>query len=378
MNTSIKIVLKSDYVKKDGTINVRLRLTIDRRVKYYPLNIYVLPRNFANGKILRGDPEFSNKNLLIDKFRIKANKIIFDFRLNDTPISFETFERDFSNKKYGSKSFFDFVDSLRSSLAGKLSPGTLKGYLDLSNKLKSFRPELRFNDIDMKFINQYELYLIKERKNNKNTVTKSMKFIKSILNKAVMEGIIKENIFDKITLGRTDGHREFLTIDELNLLNKLYYKNELKPNKNNVLRYFLFSCYTGLRYSDIKNFRFRNIKDNKYISIKMLKTKEYVIIPLNEKAKQLLPGKGFDPQPVFKVLSDQPTNRYLKEIMVVAGIRKHISFHCARHTFATISKSFGLEYDVISKILGHTDIKTTKVYARYELYHLEKEMEKWN
>jgi len=378
MNTSIKIVLKSDYVKKDGTINVRLRLTIDRRVKYYPLNIYVLPKNFANGKILRGDPEFSNKNLLIDKFRIKANKIIFDFRLNDTPISFETFERDFSNKKYGSKSFFDFVDSLRSSLAGKLSPGTLKGYLDLSNKLKSFRPELRFNDIDMKFINQYELYLIKERKNNKNTVTKSMKFIKSILNKAVMEGIIKENIFDKITLGRTDGHREFLTIDELNLLNKLYYKNELKPNRNNVLRYFLFSCYTGLRYSDIKNFRFRNIKDNKYISIKMLKTKEYVIIPLNEKAKQLLPGKGFDPQPVFKVLSDQPTNRYLKEIMMVAGIRKHISFHCARHTFATISKSFGLEYDVISKILGHTDIKTTKVYARYELYHLEKEMEKWN
>ncbi len=83
-------------------------------------------------------------------------------------------------------------------------------------------------------------------------------------------------------------------------------------------------------------------------------------------------------QKVFDVLTDQPTNRYLKEIMKVAKINKSISFHCSRHTFATVSKSNGIKYDVISKILGHTDIKTTKVYIKYEVSHLEKEMEKWN
>jgi site-specific recombinase XerD len=125
------------------------------------------------------------------------------------------------------------------------------------------------------------------------------------------------------------------------------------------------------------NLRFIDIQENKYLSVKMVKTKEKVTIPLIQKAKKLIPKKGFEKQKVFKVLTDQPTNRYLKDIMKVAKINKSISFHCSRHTFATVSKSLGIEYDVISKILGHTDIKTTKVYTKYELSHLEKEMEKW-
>lgn len=378
MNATVKIVLKPDYTRQDGTKHIRLRLTINRKVKYYPTNIYVIPKQFSSGHVLRRDPEYINKNLLIDKSTNKANKIIFEFRINDIPITFENFDRDFSNKMYGSKSFYDFVDTLRIELKGKLTQGSLKGYLDQSNKMKSFRTVLLFRDIDRRFIDQYELYLIKVKENNKNTIIKSMKFIKSVLNKAVLGGMIKENVFDKIPLGRTDGNREFLTINELNSLEELYFKNKLKQNKNNVLRYFLFCCYTGLRYSDVLNLRFSDIQENKYISVKMVKTKEKVTIPLIEKAKELVPKQCFKMQKVFKVLTDQPTNRYLKDIMKVAKINKSISFHCSRHTFATVSKTLGIEYDVISKILGHTDIKTTKVYTRYEVSHLEKEMEKWN
>ncbi len=81
---------------------------------------------------------------------------------------------------------------------------------------------------------------------------------------------------------------------------------------------------------------------------------------------------------MFNVLTDQPTNRYLKDIVKEVKIKKKISFHCARHTFATLSNSLGIDYDVISKILGHTDIKTTKIYTKYEREYLSKEMEKWN
>jgi len=110
----------------------------------------------------------------------------------------------------------------------------------------------------------------------------------------------------------------------------------------------------------------------------MIKTKEFVTIPLIQKAKKLLPEASFGNQTVFHVLSNQPTNRYLKQVMNTVGITKKISFHCARHTFATLSKSQGIDYDVISKILGHTDIKTTKIYTKYERDYLSREMEKWN
>ncbi|MDP2724233.1 MAG: site-specific integrase, partial [Bacteroidales bacterium] len=374
MNATIKIVLKTDFIRKDGTSNIRLRLTINQKVKYYPLHIFVNPKNFKSGKITGDESDSWNKNLLIKKYFIKATTIIYTYQLNDTPITFENFERDFDNKFYGSKSFYHFLEQKLILLQGKLTPGTLKGYNDQVNKLKDFRAELLFKNIDKSFIDRYELFLIKERNNNSNTVNKSMKFLKSMLNRAVDDGLIKENVFDKISIGRTIGNREFLTLDELNRLNAIYFSNMLKPNKANVLRYFLFCCYTGLRYSDVANLHHTNILDGNYLSVEMIKTKEHVKIPLSEKAKELLPLLNFKAHPVFKVLKDQPTNRYLKEIMKDAEINKRISFHCSRHTFATVSKSLGIDYDVISKILGHTDIKTTQIYTKYELEHLTTEM----
>jgi len=133
-----------------------------------------------------------------------------------------------------------------------------------------------------------------------------------------------------------------------------------------------------LRYKDIKHLRFRDIKEGKYISIQMIKTKENVLIPLNEKAKRLIPEGHFKNQLIFRVISNQPSNRYLKDIKNKVGIDKKITVHCARHTFATISRSEDIGYDTISKFLGHTDIKTTKIYTKYELEHLTREMEKWN
>jgi len=348
MNASIKILFKPDnYTRQDGTKQLRLRLIINRRVKYYPLHVYVNPKHFKNGRISVSDPGHFNKNRLLEYYYNKANKIIFDHRINEESITFDTFERSFSNDLYGSKSFYDYADQLREKLKGKLTPGTLKNYKDQINKLKSFRLTLQFKEIDRLFIEKYEIYLIKERKNNPNTVTKSLIFIKSILNKALADKFIKTNVFDDIHLKRTEGTREFLTLDELKKLEKIYTGNELKPNKVNVLRYFLFCCYTGLRYSDVKKLRFNDIKENKYISIEMIKTKEPVIIPLIEKSRELLPEPGFKMQPVFKVLTDQPTNRYLKEIMELASNNKQISFHCARHTFATVARSCGMEYDAI-------------------------------
>jgi len=108
------------------------------------------------------------------------------------------------------------------------------------------------------------------------------------------------------------------------------------------------------------------------------KTETAVMVPVNEDAAKLIPWNLlYDGQKVFRVFTDQPTNRYLKELMKLSDINKRISFHCGRHTFATLCKTRGINYDIIARYLGHTDKKTTQIYAKYETELLLSEMEKW-
>ncbi|MCD4794937.1 MAG: site-specific integrase [Bacteroidales bacterium] len=162
-----------------------------------------------------------------------------------------------------------------------------------------------------------------------------------------------------------------MNIAKLNKLEKLYYENNLDNRQLNVLRYFLFVCYTGLRYTDIKNLKYSHIKKRlfiegeiQFIELKMHKTKLNVSVPIIEKAKKLMPKKVARNHLVFRVLSNQKTNQYLKEIIKIAGIEKNITFHSARHTLATTGLEMGIPIKVVSKILGHTEIKMTQIYAK--------------
>jgi len=379
MNATIKILIKSNYTKKDGTKNVFLRLTIKSRVKYFPLSIFVKPKHFNNEHVTKGNMAHFEKNTLIKQALSKANNIIYNYRINETLLTFDSFTNDFDNISYESKSFYDFFENQIPQIKQELSINTIKSYIAQINKLKQYKAKLLFNEIDQKFIRDLKIFLKVNRNNNKNTINKTMKIIKSILNRAKRQNIIKNNVFDNIPIETIEANRKFLTINELKSLEQLYYTGTLKPNITKVLRYFLFCCYTGLRYSDIENLRFDDLQDdNKQISIKMIKTQKNVIIPLTKKAKELLPVKHFDKQKVFNVYTAQPTNRYLKEIMKIAGISKQITFHSARHTFSVISKSLGISIDVINKILGHTSIKTTMIYVKYDVEYLGKEINKWN
>jgi len=102
-----------------------------------------------------------------------------------------------------------------------------------------------------------------------------------------------------------------------------------------------------------------------------------VKIPLNNRAKKLI-DEGFEYQKVFRVATNQVANRYIKELITLAGINKKISFHCARHTFATHSIELGIPIEVICKLLGHKKIATTQIYAKIMDTVKIREMEKWN
>jgi integrase len=270
------------------------------------------------------------------------------------------------------------MDHVMDTNSNTLKESTRSTYDTQISKLKKFRPKLSLGEIDKQFIDEYTNYMV-GLGNNHNTISKARAWIKAQLNRAVDLKKISRDDVDPIEVSRIKGNREFLTIEEINKLEALLASNKLKRNLHQVLKYFLFCCYTGLRYSDIKILKYKHILDNATISIVMHKTGEPVRIPLIDQAKKFI-GNGLPEQKIFRVFTDQPTNRYLKEIMKLEDVKinKSISFHCARHTFATMAITIGIPIEVISRILGHTELSTTQIYAKIEDPLKEKEMKKFN
>lgn len=365
---SSKIILRTNHTNKDLTRGVYLKFISNRKTYLISLGVFTTTDHWdpTRCRLKSSAYKYLDNNEVIEVHENRARQIIRDYRINGKSLSFQQFKRHVLDSYYNSQSFYDYCDKQTKIKAPGLAPGTVNNYKFQMNKLREFRADATFDEIDSTFIREYENHLITSKKNNKNTVIKSKVFIKTMLNEAKKEGLITSHIFDNIPINRITGNRSFLDIDEVRKLHNLYDKNELPANKNNVLRYFLFACYSGLRYQDMKNLAWKHIQDRSWINIVMHKTKEAVRIPIIEAAQKLLPDNPASIQSlkVFRVFTDQPTNRYLKDIASHAGINKRISFHSARHTFATLALDSGMSIETVSKILGHTEIKTTQIYAR--------------
>jgi integrase len=263
----------------------------------------------------------------------------------------------------------------------------MKCYTTLINNLKIYRPRLSMNDINLDFLRAYERYCVEKKDNGLQNAHKNLKYLKAMLNRALMNGQIKDTSYQHFKIKQFEGHRDFLTPDELETLNTLYWSGTLPVSHSNVLRYFLFSCYTGLRYRDLRELKFKDIYEatdetgqiEKTIRIKQHKTRDLVTIPLViADGLRLLPETGFAEQAVFHVRVGQYGNRILEKIMVNAEINKTITMHCARHTFATIALIKGIRLDFVSKFLGHKNLRVTAIYAKYVDPTLIKEMRKWD
>jgi len=380
MSISTKIYLRSGVTRKSGLLPVYLRVIIDRRKKEYFLNVEIPKRLWdAQEHNVKRNTEFpyQDMNAILSVVKMKIGKIVLDTRLSDRNITLNEFDRLFSRKTIDDGSFYTYAQNFLDKNKHKFASETIRTYGSQITKMKQFRPELKLADLDEDFLLQYERYMFNELHNKTNTHYKSMGFIKTVHRHALEDGLVKEGIFKKFPLTKREGNREHLTNEELKKLENLL-ETKLIPYQLNALRYFLFACYTGLRYRDMKNLCFNNIvSEGSMIQFEMHKTKEIIKIPLILKAKKLI-GEGFLNQKVFRVASNQVANRYLKELMKIAEIHKTISFHSARHTFATCSIDFGIPIEVVSKLLGHKKIATTQIYAKILDSVKIREMGKWN
>jgi len=243
----------------------------------------------------------------------------------------------------------------------------LKGHTPSHSALKHLkdfsRGDVSFNEIDERWLEKFKEYLL--GKVSQNSAQVYYQVLKRILNKAKREKIIITNPADFVdNIKSKDVKRDFLTEYELVKL------AETPCKKQEIKRAFLFSCFTGLRFSDIKGLTWGNIDlHNDIIETRQQKTGEIIYIPLSDTAKDLLNSDAgklhhLPNVPVFNLPDRWYYNYVLKKWFGSAMIEKNASSHIARHTFATLNITKGANIFTVSKLLGHKTLKTTEIYSK--------------
>ena len=380
-----KIYLRTDRTKMNGNCVVYLSIIINRQRKVYSLNIEVSPENWdgKNCKVYKKDFKHEIKNKLITHFKSKAENILTKSILSDKKITLSDFDNCFTNNLYGSVDFYEFVKN-EIEIRVKNSE-THRTYVTQLSKMKQFKKELLFSEINKQFIADYKDYMIKVLKNVPNTYHKSISMLKTFANWAVEKELIEKNPFADVKTPKEPGKRDFLNVIEVKKLENFYNSDSINPGVKNVLRYFLFTCYTGLRFQDVLNLKYSDLKKEQYkdkefsiISIQMHKTGLPVDIPIIPKAAAYMPKMISINQKIFNVKTGTTTRKHLETAANLAGVSKHITFHVARYTVGTTGLENGITIETISDILGHTDITITKrLYAKTDNTFKYKEMLKF-
>jgi integrase len=406
MRYTINLDCKTHHVGKDGGFPILLRISINGVHDYLNTGQRIKEIQYDKAKKqVKSQVNGSTKlSAFIERQKVIVDDIITDFEKKGEIATLSKVKTLYEQNtgKIKSESFYDYVEETvkwereNTSISGD----TLDNYLGESKKLKNYRPSLTIHDIDKNFLQEYKNYILKTLKQKGNTACHAMCFLRKYTKRLYKLGKIRPYPFDDFKVGSPfEAELEFLEPEELNALHDLYDSKRLLTEVKSyntkyaadfhigeqlqkVLRYFLVACYTGLRHSDIKTLSPQHIK-GKYIVKELVKGREgrkkLIRIPIRKRLQTLLSAPNPEDS-IFRnnVMENAQTNKYLSKIMKICGINKHITFHIARHSFSIISLLLGVKFEVVSNILGHSELTTTQRYARVVDRLREQEMDKWD
>jgi integrase len=381
---SVKFFARKDRTTKEGLVPVFMRIGIaDKRLNVIT-KIYVKPEEWSieNGKLKSNTEEARRVNKILEGFKMKAFDHQRDLMNEGNDITLENMK----SKWYGvslEKSrmlmeiFKQHNEQMKALVGREFSPLTLERYETSFRHTQEFMKwKYKIGDIDIKelkyeFIADYEFWLKSVRKCDHNTSIKYLSNFKKIVHICMKNGWLDRDPFVGFKMAKREVERPFLVEEELN---RIINKKFLMPRMNQVRDIFIFCCYTGLAYADVEKLTREEvttgIDGEKWIWTSRQKTDSTTRIPLLPPALEILDRYKDDPQCANKgrllpVLSNQKMNTYLKEIADACDITKKMTFHTARHTFATtVTLTNGVPIETVSKMLGHRNLKTTQHYAK--------------
>ena len=282
---------------------------------------------------------------------------------------------EFANDQHGfvmvSKQQADFVAYCRRLGESKRVLNTRLVWKNAINQLEAFSGgSVQFSNVNHSFLQAFKDYLLREL--NPNSAAVYLARIKTACHLAVKEGILPRNPAVDVFIKKRGTRREYLTLEELQRLAETPCSNE------ETKQAFLFSAFTGLRYSDVRALTWKKVKPSNggfVLEFIQVKTGEVETLPVSEQAAAILRSQSnaevspriiseVPAEAVFKLGAQQSIDKAIRQWVKRAGVEKRISFHCARHTFATLGLTCGVDLYTMSKLLGHRDIASTQIYAK--------------
>lgn len=385
MNATVNVLfyIKRAKINSNGLVPIFIRITVEGKRIDKSTGKYVLPEKWSTETSrLKGNSEEARLiNNHLELLRMHVFEIEKQLLIKNETLNFENFKNEYLGIKERERLlipiFIEHNRKIKELVGSEYAPGTLERYETSLKHTKDFLQwKYRVSDIDIEkidhaFITEYEFYLRTERKCANNTAVKYIKNFHKIINICLANGWLTKDPFANYKAKVKEVIREFLTEQEIqSLMEKEFVSERLEL----VRDIFVFSCFTGLAYIDVKQLTQDNIvlgiDGDKWINKNRQKTDTNSKIPLLPTAQYILDKYANHPvckneDKLLPILSNQKMNAYLKEIADICGINKELTFHIARHTFATtVTLSNGVPIETVSKMLGHTNLKTTQHYAK--------------
>lgn len=387
----ILFYLRSNQINKDGTAAIMCRIAVDGEYARLSTKLSVDPAIW-NSKASKAEGRGAKINELngrIDDMRVVIKEHYYDILQRHGYVTAEMVRNAYMGITAKEESLIplykEHLEETKKLVGLSKAHPTYQKYERMYRRVVEFMKkkynitDIPLREIKQTFITDLEFFLRTEYKYKQNTIYKCMKFFRQVINKAIRSGMITVDPFIgyRILCERVD--RGYLTDDELK---RMIAKKFDTPRLEQVRDIFIFACFTGLAYIDLANLTGENIQkmfDGRlWIVTHRQKTNTKVTVPLLAPALAIIKkyqGQAKDGK-VLPIISNQKLNGYLKEIADVCNIHKNVTFHMARHTFATtMTLGKGVPMESVSKMLGHTNIQTTQIYARITADKISKDMD---
>ncbi|WP_164466190.1 site-specific integrase [Chryseobacterium carnipullorum] len=349
----------NNYKRKDGKCQIFYDVSINGERDRIPTGLYIDPERWDNN-IRRVKKKFDTEdiNLSLDNMESKTTEIKTHYRLSRSAyLDIKTFRNEFFNKtpKY------DFISFAKHHIEKVPTKDSTKRMArSVITKLENYKYPIPFSSLTLGFFEDYKGYLY-SKGNKQTTIAGNIKTIKKYINLAKKHGLFINFDIDDLKVGSMKGSKTNLTIHEVEILKQYYFSETIDRGHLLTLGYFLFACYTSLRISEIQKLRRIDFRGDA-VTFHSEKTDKPHTIVLNNTAKAIIERH---PALFVNQITPESINRTLKTIMKLntINIKKNVSMHTGRHTFATNFLRKGGNVRDLQQILNHSSILTTMIYV---------------